>query len=88
MAGTVVRGARVQTGPSTGKKQTQVTHFRHKGSGLPLWSPYSLIPTPGPHAEPSCPGLWLREGELTSSGPPSLFSSPALANEVTDGPLG
>lgn len=59
MAGTVVWEARVWTGPSHLARSRDKSP---KTEVFPLWSPYTLTPTPGLQAVPSYPGIWLGEG--------------------------
>lgn len=61
MAGTVVWGARVWTGPCHLAKSRDRSP---KNEVFSLWSPYTLTPTPWLQAVPSYPGIWLREEEL------------------------
>lgn len=59
MAGTVVWGVRVWTGPS---RLARSKDKLPKTEVFPLWSPYILTPTQGLQAVLSYPGIWLGKG--------------------------
>lgn len=61
MAGTVVQGARVWTGPS---RLARSRNTSPKTAAFPLWSPYTLTLILCLQAVPSYPGIWLEGGKL------------------------
>lgn len=77
MAGTVVQGARVWTGPS---RLASSRDKSPKAAVFPLWSPYTLTPTPCLQAVPSYPGIWPEGGKLIFCLDQLVFSPlPALS---------